>query len=167
MDSLEALVEEIPPEPDVIGAVVDVAYGQADLGSPALWESIEEGEPPIQQAEPAPQVGSGIPEQLRESIASATEHHMRAKTPVAKDTPRILASQLDKIFGNKTDRYVVTAWLLNRPDGSSKTMKPAEVQTFLDWLGVKGFGDTPLEQAVTEARDVLAYANAERGQMEF
>lgn len=176
-----------PPQlPEMVGGrEVQSSYNGESFDEPdeiinEEWEAdiadLQDGELPVQQLdkwqgsqkpESKTSTDTFSPEALRQKIAGFVDHHKKMGTQVPSNASKILASQLDKVLGNSTDRYVVTAYLLEKADGSSKTMQAAEVQAFLDWLGVKGFGDMPKASSVADAKAALEFVNKERGQLEF
>jgi hypothetical protein len=105
------------------------------------------------------------PEVLFEKIKNMCYFHQTdGGTKVAKNAGQVLAKHLNSIFGNATDRYVFTAWILGEKEGSAKSIKGYQIAALLDWLGVKDFKDQPNQHAVAEAKATLEYINLMNGQ---
>jgi len=132
-----------------------------------------EGDPPVPQnghepdkrTEPPSELRPYQPEVLKAKIGDYAAYHLRSKTPINEKAGQILASSLNTIFGNSTDRYVFTAWIFG--DGSTKSLKGSQIQALLDWLEVAHFGAMPDDTAVAEAKIALRHINKVHGQEEL
>jgi len=125
-----------------------------------------EGEPPIQQnGEPPSELRPYQPEALKTKINDYADYHIKNQTKVNEKAGQVLASSLNTIFGNETDRYVFTAWIFG--EGSTKSLKGSQIQALLDWLEVAHFGAMPAENAIIEAKMALTHINKLHGQQEL
>jgi hypothetical protein len=92
---------------------------------------------PMPEVEPEPVVEAPITRpwtavQVKARVAELTAEYTKKKVTVSEDDRKVLASVLDTTFkGEKTDRYLMTRWLLT-------------------WQGIKKFGDVPSADAITE-----------------
>jgi hypothetical protein len=165
--ALEYIERKALPE-WVEGKVTDVP---AAMPLDEFWndEIVEEetGAPPIPQngsrATPRPELTRPYtPEALKDWFDERVKYHTNLKTTVREKHPQIIVKVLNNIFGNDTDRYVFTDWLVGR--ASTKQLSGAEIRSMLDWLNVETFDDNPVLEAVSEARAALEFANALHGQ---
>jgi len=154
-----------PPPADYIESD-SAPYISEDLPE---WDNdigVMEGEPPIQQnGEPPSELRPYQPEALKTKINDYADYHIKNQTKVNEKAGQILASSLNTIFGNETDRYVFTAWIFG--EGSTKSLKGSQIQALLDWLEVARFGHMPAESAIVEAKMALTHINKLHGQQEF
>jgi hypothetical protein len=137
-----------------------------------LWdeEIAEDNEttPPIPQTKVAPRpemVRPYTPEALKDWFDERVKYHTNLKSQVGEKSGQIIAKNLNNIFGNDTDRYVFTGWLVG--DASTKKLSSSQIRSLLDWLDVETFEDKPVLEAITEAKDGLVFANALHGQLEL
>jgi hypothetical protein len=116
---------------------------------------------PILPANPRPWTA----EQVKERVGWLVLEYTYKKVTVTNDERHVLAATLDTTLGGiKVDRYLVTRWLLDWHDGSTKDLQPAQVKALLTWQGVAKFGDVPSEETIKETQSVLVTAQEAAGQ---
>jgi hypothetical protein len=151
--------------PDELGAVVD-AEGNAVIDAhTTVLKPVTESTPSPTSAPEASIARPWSAEQVKARITHLVLEYTDKKVTITDAERHILAATLDTTLGGiKIDRYLVTRWLLDWHDGSTKGLQPAQVKALLTWQGVAKFGDVPSEEAIKETHSVLVAAQEAAGQ---
>ena len=156
--ALEAIERRALPD------VVDAEVVETEDWGPDPYVDPPMPEEPIEVA-PAPKKSERpySPEALREYIQELVKKHK--DTAVPDKAGNILASTLDSTLGgDKSLRYTLCRVLLGIKNGSTKTLKGAQINALLEWQGVSDFGDMPSDIVIKETRDAATYALRMEGQ---
>jgi hypothetical protein len=117
----------------------------------------------IEPKTPATRPWSAV--QVKTRIQELVAEYSKKKIAITDDDRHALAAVLDTTLnGQKVDRYLLTRWLLDAVDGSTKGIDPAEVKALMVWQGISKFGDIPSDEAIIETRTVLMEAQKAAGQ---
>jgi len=136
------------------------------------WEEQPQVEQEVthQESKTSPRLRN--PEQLKDEFDRLCQHHREKKTPVYEKGFQVIAKALGVVFPDDTDRYAFAGWITGKPSGSTKKLKPYEVQAFASLMdievsGKQGFNQLPSATFTKEAHAALDFANALKGQKEL